>query len=84
MRDRFDLLTLTSWTTARQWNGQPGLPRPIALFNAPRAITFAAPPASLYRQAAEHFQNFVLFTNYQFYIDVRRPGTLMTEPDPRR
>jgi AMP nucleosidase len=33
--------------------------------------------------AAEHDQNFVLFTNYQFYIDefVRLGRALMTRPD---
>jgi AMP nucleosidase len=31
---------------------------------------FAAPAVALHRdQPARHFQNFVLFTNYQFYID---------------
>ncbi len=43
--------------------------RPLALFNAPRM------DYSLHRlrhytgTAAEHFQSFVLFTNYQFYVD---------------
>src|SRR5690606_6007104 len=47
----------------------PGKPGPLALFDAPRV------DISLYRLAhytatsAEHFQNYVLFTNYQFYID---------------
>jgi len=47
----------------------PGEPHPLALFTAPRA------DYSLFRlkhytaTGCEHFQNFVLFTNYQFYID---------------
>lgn len=46
-----------------------GAPLPLAPFTAPRV------DYSLFRLAhytathAEHFQNFVLFTNYQFYID---------------
>ncbi|OWJ66997.1 AMP nucleosidase [Inquilinus limosus] len=47
----------------------PDEPHPLALFTAPRA------DYSLFRlkhytaTGCEHFQNFVLFTNYQFYID---------------
>ena len=39
-----------------------------AVHRAARGL-LAAPPAPLHRHAPEHFQNFVLFTNYQFYID---------------
>ncbi len=45
------------------------MPHPLALFTAPRV------DYSLFRlkhytaTAPQHFQNFVLFTNYQFYID---------------
>ena len=57
----------------------PGEPHPLALFTAPRA------DYSLFRlkhytaTGCEHFQNFVLFTNYQFYIDefVRHAHELM-------
>ena len=35
----------------------------------PRVDYFAAPPAPLHRHGARLVQNFVLFTNYQFYID---------------
>src|SRR4029450_8787095 len=47
----------------------PGQPRPLSLFTAPRG------DYSLHRLRhytgtdPEHFQNCVLFTNYQFYID---------------
>jgi AMP nucleosidase len=47
----------------------PGAPEPLALFRAARV------DYSLYRlyhytgTDPEHFQNFVIFTNYQFYVD---------------
>jgi len=47
----------------------PTVPHPLSLFTAPRV------DYSLFRlkhytaTSPEHFQNFVLFTNYQFYID---------------
>jgi AMP nucleosidase len=34
---------------------------------------FAAPPAHYTATSPEHFQNFVLFTNYQFYVDEFAP-----------
>jgi AMP nucleosidase len=57
----------------------PGVPHPLALFTAPRV------DYSLFRlkhytaTSPQHFQNFVLFTNYQFYIDefVRHAHELM-------
>ena len=58
-----------------------GVPHPLALFTGPRV------DYSLFRlkhytaTAPEHFQNFVLFTNYQFYIDefVRTAQELMRQ-----
>lgn len=48
---------------------QPGQPEPLALFNAPR-VDFSLQRLRHYTAtSAEHFQNYVLFTNYQFYID---------------
>ncbi|MCK9516405.1 MAG: AMP nucleosidase [Ottowia sp.] len=47
----------------------PGRPAPLSLFTAPRV------DYSVYRlrhytgTSCEHFQNFVLFTNYGFYVD---------------
>lgn len=47
----------------------PGQPNPLALFTAPR-VDFSLQRLRHYTAtSAEHFQNFVLFTNYQFYID---------------
>ena len=47
----------------------PGQPRPLALFTAPR-VDYSLHRLRHYTGTdPEHFQNFVLFTNYQFYID---------------
>ena len=72
MRDMFDLPDLARWTTASPT--APSSRRP-----ASRSRWRCSPPPrvdySLHRlrhytgTAPEHFQNFVLFTNYQFYID---------------
>ncbi len=72
MRDLFDLPDLAAMDDGIA-NGtlEPGPreARPLALFTAPRV------DYSLHRMRhytgtrPEHFQNFILFTNYQFYID---------------
>jgi AMP nucleosidase len=72
MRDVFDLPDLAAMNDDIA-NGThesgPGQPQPLGLFTAPRT------DYSLHRlrhytgTATEHFQNYVLFTNYQFYID---------------
>lgn len=62
---------------------EPGEPLPLGLFTAPRV------DYSLHRlrhycgTAPEHFQNFVLFTNYQVYVDgfVQRAEALVRDPD---
>ncbi len=47
----------------------PGEPMPLAPFTAPR-VDYSLHRLPHYTATApEHFQNFVLFTNYQFYID---------------
>jgi AMP nucleosidase len=72
LRDMFDVPDLAVTDDAivnGTYEPQPDVPLPLAPFTAPR-IDY-----SLFRLAhytathAEHFQNFVLFTNYQFYID---------------
>ncbi|MEP7283207.1 MAG: AMP nucleosidase, partial [Rubrivivax sp.] len=72
MRDLFDLPDLAAMDDGianGTYDAPPGAAQPLALFTAPRA------DYSLHRlrhytgTAPEHFQNFVLFTNYQFYID---------------
>ena len=72
MRDRFDLPDLAAMDDGianGTYEPASGEPQPLALFTAPRM------DYSLHRlrhytgTAPEWFQNFVLFTNYQFYID---------------
>jgi AMP nucleosidase len=72
MRDLFDTPDLNN-TDDLIANGEyealPGQPAPLAPFTAQR-IDYSLARLSHYTSTgAEHFQNFVLFTNYQFYID---------------
>jgi len=47
----------------------PGHPEPLSLFTGPR-VDYSLHRLRHYTGTSpEHFQNFVLFTNYQFYID---------------
>jgi len=85
MRDWFDLPDLTAMDDGianGTYEPAPGQPWPLSLFTAPRM------DYSLHRlrhytgTLPEHFQNFVLFTNYQFYIDefIRLGRELMADP----
>ena len=72
MRDLFDLPDLSVMDDGIA-NGtfEParGQPQPLALFTAPR-VDYSLHRLRHYTGTSpEHFQNFVLFTNYQFYID---------------
>jgi AMP nucleosidase len=72
MRDVFDLPDLTAMDDGIA-NGthepRPGEAQPLALFTAPR-VDYSLQRLRHYTGTApEWFQNFVLFTNYQFYID---------------
>ena len=84
MRDRSTSPISTPWMTAlptEHVEPEPGLPRPLALFTAPR-VDYSLHRLRHYTGTApDHFQNFVLFTNYQFYIDefVRLGHALMAE-----
>ena len=88
MRDLFDLPDLAAMDDGIA-NGtlEPGPreARPLALFTAPR-VDYSLHRLRHYSGTwPEHFQNFVLFTNYQFYIDefVRMGHELMRRaPDP--
>ncbi len=56
---------------------------PLASFTAPR-VDYSLHRLQHYTAtAAEHFQNYVLFTNYQFYIDefCRMSHQLLADPD---
>ena len=72
MRDVFDLPDLAAMDDGIA-NGtylpKPGEAQPLALFTAPR-VDYSLHRLRHYTGTGpEHFQNFVLFTNYQFYID---------------
>ncbi len=72
MRDLFDTPDLNN-TDDLIANGEyealPGQPAPLAPFTAQRIDYSLARLSHYTATGAEHFQNFVLFTNYQFYID---------------
>ena len=85
MRDVFDLPDLAAMDDGIA-NGthEPGPrdPQPLALFTAPR-VDYSLQRLRHYTGTSpEHFQNFVLFTNYQFYIDefVRLGHEMMAKP----
>ena len=72
LRDLFDLPNLAAMDDGIA-NGThetgPAEPLPLALFTAPR-VDYSLHRLRHYTGTApDHFQNFVLFTNYQFYID---------------
>ena len=72
MRDLFDLPDLASMDDGianGTYEPGPGEAQPLALFTAAR-VDYSLHRLRHYTGTApEHFQNFVLFTNYQFYID---------------
>ncbi len=60
----------------------PDAPRPLALFSAGRVDYSLARLKHYTATAPDHFQKFVLFTNYQFYVDdfVRCSLDLIADP----
>ncbi|HRZ59761.1 MAG TPA: AMP nucleosidase [Rubrivivax sp.] len=85
LRDLFDLPDLGVMDDGIA-NGthepQPGEAQPLALFTAPR-VDYSLQRLRHYTGTApEHFQNFVLFTNYQFYIDefIKLGREMMADP----
>ncbi|MDO9144058.1 AMP nucleosidase [Rhodoferax sp.] len=85
MRDVFDLPDLAAMDDGIA-NGthapRAGEPQPLSLFTAPR-VDYSLQRLRHYTGTGpEHFQNFVLFTNYQFYIDefVRLGHEAMQDP----
>ena len=85
MRDVFDLPDLAAMDDGIA-NGthvaRAGEAQPLSLFTAPR-VDYSLHRLRHYTGTApEHFQNFLLFTNYQFYIDefVRLGHEAMADP----
>ena len=88
MRDMFDLPDLGAMDDGianGTYESAPGEAQPLSLFTAPR-VDYSLQRLRHYTGTApEHFQNFVLFTNYQFYIDefIRLGHEIMNRvPDP--
>ncbi|TWF56939.1 AMP nucleosidase [Neorhizobium alkalisoli] len=72
MRDLFDTPDLNNTDDLianGEYEASPGEPAPLAPFTAQRIDYSLARLSHYTATGAEHFQNFVLFTNYQFYID---------------
>jgi AMP nucleosidase len=86
MRELFDLPDLAVMDDGianGTYEPAPGEARPLALFTAPR-VDYSLHRLRHYTGTRpEHFQNFVLFTNYPFYVDefVRIGHALMAEGD---
>ena len=85
LHDLFDLPDLAAMDDGIA-NGthepRPGEAQPLALFTAPR-VDYSLQRLRHYSGTApEHFQNFVLFTNYQFYIDefIKLGHQIMADP----
>ncbi len=72
LRDLFDTPDLSVTDDAivnGTWLGRDNEPRPLAPFTAPR-VDYSLHRLQHYTATApSHFQNFILFTNYQFYVD---------------
>ena len=85
MRDLFDLPDLAAMDDGianGSYEPGPRDPQPLALFTAPR-VDYSLHRLRHYTGTTpERFQNFVLFTNYQFYIDefVRLGHEMMSKP----
>ena len=86
LRDHFDLPDLAAMDDGIA-NGthqpRPGEAQPLSLFTGPR-VDYSLHRLRHYTGTApDWFQNFVLFTNYQFYIDefVRLGRAAMQNPD---
>ena len=86
MRDVFDLPDLAAMDDGianGTYETRPGEPQPLSLFTAAR-VDYSLQRLRHYTGTSpDWFQNFVLFTNYQFYIDefVRLGHAAMADPD---
>ncbi len=86
MRDVFDLPDLHAMDDGianGTWEPKPGEAQPLSLFTAPRMDYSLQRLRHYTGTLPEWFQNFVLFTNYQFYIDefIRLGRAEMANPD---
>lgn len=67
--DQPDLNMLDDTIANGTFQPQPGEAQPLSLFTAPRVDLSLLRLKHYTGTAAAHFQNYVIFTNYQFYID---------------
>jgi AMP nucleosidase len=86
LKDSFDVpdLSVVDDHIVNSTQRGPRADSPLAYFTAPR-IDYSLQRLSHYTGTQpEHFQNFVLFTNYQFYIDafIQHAKKLMAEKAP--
>jgi AMP nucleosidase len=85
LRDQFDLPDLAVMDDGianGAYEARAGEAAPLALFQAPR-VDYSLHRLRHYSgTAADHFQHFVLFTNYQFYIDefIKLGHDMMAQP----
>ena len=79
--DQPDLTLMDDQIANGTFRPKDGDPMPLALFPAPRADLSLMRLKHYTGTKASHFQNYVIFTNYQFYIDefVKIAGDMMTE-----
>ncbi len=81
--DMPDLALLDDRIVNGTYEPGPGEPHPLALFTAAR-VDFSLHRLRHYTATSPtHFQNYVLYTNYQFYIDefVKLGRTIMSKTD---
>ena len=86
MREVFDLPDLTAMDDGianGTFEPKPNEPQPLSLFTAARMDYSLQRLRHYSGTSPEHFQNYVLFTNYQFYIDefVRLGHEAMQDPN---
>lgn len=67
--DQPDLMHMDDQIANGTFYVKDGEPAPLALFNGPRVDLSILRLRHYTGTDAAHFQNFVIFTNYQFYID---------------
>ena len=85
MREAFDLPDLTAMDDGianGTFEPKVGEPHPLSLFTAARMDYSLQRLRHYSGTSPEHFQNYVLFTNYQFYIDEFVRLGLETMQDP--
>jgi AMP nucleosidase len=67
--DQPDLSIMDDEIANCRHNLKEGEPLPLSLFSAPRVDLSLSRLKHYTGTSAKHFQNYVIFTNYQFYID---------------